>query len=307
MRQYERFRTPPLAALYRALDAGLTGEKPEVAGHAIMSIAAAEGLDVVNPMVYDVAIHYAHLATILATYLRAQGPPWVHVKDVKLGRHTWESACYEAGQIRRVALIDYWSDDRRDQELRSWRTQGEIVALERPLLLNAISIGHVLENRRSSPWTRAWAHPQNGHIRFQRKTSTEGFAGTWKRQWRETSDLRTEQWLDQMLRDRVFDDLVHTVAAAVPPRVDDIREDMLRMAREMESAKAVPPMRRTGCHGFSRCPFIAVCYGAREPVPSIYGFRRKQPAHGVPASDIIPGPDLGPNGPKVVQIGKMRA
>lgn len=284
MRLYDRFRVPPLAALYRALDAGLTGEKPEQAGHTIMTIAAQEGLDVTERAVYEIAVHYAHLANILATFLRGQGPAWIRVKDVPLGGHLWHSACYEAGErIRRIALVDYWSDDRRDQELRGWRSQAEMAALGRPLILNALSIGQTQAGRRVSHWARSWAHPQNKRIRFKRTTgTTEGFAATWNKIWRENSDLTTEQWLDQMQRDRALDEVVHTVLAEVPARAQEVRQDMLRIAREMTDQKPLPPMRRAGCYGFSPCPFLGVCYGNQKPVPSLYGYRRKS------------GPEPGP-------------
>lgn len=307
MSQYERLRVPPLGALYRALDAGLTGEKPEEAGRAVMAIAASEGLDFEGIQIYDIAVHYARLATILATFLRGKGPAWTKVPDQRLGRHTWSSACYEAGdRIRRIALVDYWSDDRRDQELRGWRSQSEIVVLGRPLLLNALSIGHVLHGRRVSPWTRAWAHPQNGAVRFKRTTSaTEGFCETWRKTWRESSDLTTERWLDRMQKDGVLDDVVHTVAAGLPLRVDEIRLDILRRAREMEDRQKLPPMRRTGCYGFSPCPFLCVCYGSGAPLPSAYGFRRKERNLGVENHAFGAGPESGPESSILVQAGKM--
>jgi hypothetical protein len=307
--QYERFRTPPLAALYRALDAGLTGEKPEMAGHALMHIAATESLDVRTYAVYDAAVHYAHLATLLATYLRAKGPPWTHVEDATLGRHQWRSACYETGgkEMRRLALIDHWSDDRRDQEMRGWRTYGEMAVLNRPVLLNAIAIGSVHQGRRVSAWTQAWTHPKNRHIRFKRKASSESFSGAWLKQWREHADLTAEQWLDQMARDGIFADLVHTTLVPVPPRIEETVGDMKRIARELESMQAVPPMRRTGCYGFSPCPFLAVCYGAQEAVPSVHHFRRKrrdvmqaEPPEGF----FDPGPESGPKPSNLVQISK---
>ena len=172
-----RTRVPLTRALYVALDAGLRAEKdPErVAENELLSIAANPGLDIVGHDVYAVAMHHAKLAGIIAAALRsAWKAPWLPVENDLIDIVEWSSACYETGDkcIRRIALVDNWSDSRRQQEVHGWRTLGEVCALNRTILVTAVTIGQSREKRRHSAWTRCYRHPRNiGTFRFQRKTS----------------------------------------------------------------------------------------------------------------------------------------
>lgn len=270
---YTAFRVSPLRALYTGLDAGLRTDKdPEKAAeNEVLSLAASPGLDVTGYDVYAVAMHHAKLAGILAAALRSSSDaPWKPFP----GTDTWESACYDLGdgKPRRIALVDRWSDDRQQVEMYGWRSLGEAVALNTPVLLTAVTIGSVRERHRYSHWTRCHRHPRNRTIRFQRKTSTEDFGKTWLPVWREDSDITTEAWLAQMRRDGCMEDLVSTVPIPVPPRRDDYLAEMARLDGEMKASGATPPMRLAGCFGFAPCQFRAVCHGTKEPRPENYGF-----------------------------------
>jgi len=265
-----------IRALYMALDAGLRTEKdPErSAENEFLSIAASPGLDVVGHDVYAVAMHYAKLSGILAAALRsAWSDPWTTIEPVSLpDGHTWQSACYSTGDgsLRRLALVDRWSDDRKMQECSGWRTVGEVSALDIPILLTAVTIGISKEKRRHSAWTRCWRHPRNRTFRFQRKTSTEDFGSTWASVWREDAGIATADWLTQMRSDNCITDLVHTVQVPVVKGRKSYLAEMARLAGEMASLPEVPAMRLAGCYGFSPCPFLNICPGNN---PEKFGFR----------------------------------
>lgn len=268
-------RVSPIRALYMALDAGLrTAKDPErAAENELLALAASPGLDIVGHDIYAVAMSHAKLAGILAAALRsAWSAPWTPVEPVDLPEgHQWQSAAYSTGDghLRRIALVDRWSDDRKQQECSGWRMIGEVCALEKPILLTAVTIGATQDKRRHSAWTRCWRHPRNRTFRFQRKTSTEDFGSTWVPVWREDSGIPTADWLSQMRSDGCMTDLVHTVQVPVPKGQQAYLAEMTRIAGKLEILPEVPSMRLAGCHGFSPCPFLGVC---PESNPERFGF-----------------------------------
>jgi hypothetical protein len=273
-----RTRVPLTRALYVALDAGLRTEKsPEAAAeNAFLEIASSPGLDIVGHDVYAVAFHHAKLAGIVGAALRsAWTAPWKLTEVAGGDTVEWQSACYETADkvTRRIALVDSWSDSRRQQEIHGWRTLGEVCALNRTILVTAVTIGQSRDKRRHSAWTRCYRHPRNKTFRFQRKTSEEDFSKTWSPVWREDSGITTEAWLKQMRNDGAITDLVHTVEVPVPRGREIYMGEMKRIAGEMERLPEVPPMRLSGCHGFSPCPFLGVC-PAGDPGKFGFGARR---------------------------------
>jgi hypothetical protein len=270
--RYAALRISPIRALYIALDVGLRTEKdPEKAAeNRFLALAASPGLDITGHDVYQVAMHYSKLAGILAMALRsAWSEPWEAIEV-----SGWVSGCYRTGDgmVRRLALVDRWSDDRKQQEVYSWRTIAESVMLDQPILLTAISIGSSHDKRRHSPWTRCYRHPRNKTFRMQRKTSEEDFSQTWGKTWREDSGIPTADWLTQMRKDGCMEDLVHTVHFPVPKQKGEYLAQIGRYVDEMANIPDHPPMRLSGCYGFSPCPFTMVCHGAKPPVPESYGF-----------------------------------
>lgn len=288
--RYGMLRVSLMGAIYRALDAGLRGDNPErAAENQMLSLAANPGLDVTGQDVYQVAMHYAKLAGIISVALRsASTAPWSAWPDEEVGNpshglHGWRSACYDAGDglPRRVVLVDRWSDDRKAQEMRGWRSLGETCALRKRLMLTAVTIGASHDKRRYSPWTRCYQHPRNRLFRFKRTTSTEDFGSTWTTLRREDSDVPTVKWLDRMRDDGCMGDLIHTETVPVPARWQAYVREMQRMAGEIERWEErlgeTPPLRLAGCYGFSPCVFLPVCHGSNPPIPENYGFRIIQP------------------------------
>lgn len=250
-------RIKPLAALYESLTAGLLGGDSKTA---LMSLAASPGLDLNVQDIYGTAVHLSFLAEILTAYLK--GPEeWVKSGEV------WESG----PDLRRIVLCSTWNEETKMREIRSWRTLLPVCTEDRPMLLNFISIGSTVEGRRVSPWTRAWAHPKNNALRFKKKDG-ESLGPGWEQVWRERANTDVMRWLSIMQRDRVFDDLVHSVKVPVPARRDEYLEDIGRIQEEMAALPENPPMNRGGCYRFSPCEFVSVCHGPQKKTPGECGW-----------------------------------
>lgn len=277
--QYHLPRISIVAALYRALDAGLRSEAdPEKAAeNEFLALAAKPGLDVSGVNVYATAMHHARLCAVLAFALRsAYTDPWRHVEAVALpSGETWNSGLYNAGagHPTRLVLVDRWDDTRKQQEISGWRTLGETCALNTTILVTAVTIGPSQGMRRHSAWTRCYRHPRNRTFRFMRKGTDEDFSKTWTRIWREDAGITTKLWLDKMKEDGCMEDLVHTMQVPPPMYRESYLAEMTRMAAEMETAPETPPMRLAGCYGFSPCAFLHICPATD---PSKFGFRPRK-------------------------------
>lgn len=270
--RYVGFRVSLMYALYRALDAGLTSElDPEkAASNEFLALAAKPGLDIEGPDVYAIAMHHSKLAGIVSVALRSGGAAWKRIQPTA----SWQSACYDAGdgQPRRVVLADHWGASRQAVEATSWRTIGELVSLERPILLTAVEIGTTRQRKRISPWTRAYRHPRNKVCRFRKRDGEESFGGDWEPVWREDCELKTKDWLDLMAKDGCLD-AIKTSRIAVPQRPERYLAEMKRLSGELGSEA----MRLAGCNDrmSGACPFQAVCHGAKDSDPLRYGFKMR--------------------------------
>lgn len=276
-KDYPGGRVKPLECLYVGLEAGLEGKDPR---NAVMTLAASPGIDIEGVETYSIAVHLAKLAEILTLYLLGKDKKWERNGQV------WEAG----GDIRRVVLVDRWSEQRKMEEIRSWRTVAEVCRHDRPMLLNMIVIGSTVDQRRVSPWTRGYAHPKNGGLRFKKKDG-ESLGPGWETVWRERWPGDVNRWMGVMQRDRIFDDLVHTVRLSVPQRRDEYMADMERMEGEMRRLPANPPMRRSGCYRFSPCQFVNVCHLLEPKTPAECGWVsldsvRNSPVQRIPVVNV---------------------
>lgn len=279
--KYEGLRVSLTRALYAALDAGLLSDKdPEKSAESkFIELASSPGLDIEGDNIYAAAMHHAKLAGIIAAALRSTGDaPWTKIPAAD----KWESACYDMGdgKPRRIALVDRWSQNRREEEVYGWRTMGEVCALDQPVFVTAVTIGPVKDKRRYSAWTRCFLHPTNCVHRFQKKGG-EQFSSDWLAQWREDAGISTSDWFSRMQEDGCMTDLVHTIMVPVPTRKDAYLKEMERLTVEMQPRVEKPPMRLEGCFGFNRCPFIPVCHGTLPHLPFRHGFKRRKTKNGV--------------------------
>lgn len=271
-RAYLPGRMSPLRALYVCIEHGLTAaDAPEKAAEErMLEIAASPGLDIEAVDLYSIAIHYSKLAGILVAYLRGNEGAWKREEAVG----EWEPNCYEVGEtLRRVVLIDHWSDQRKMAEIRSWRTVAETSMLNKPMLLNFISIGSTAEGRRVSPWSRTLKHPRNGGMRFaKRGAKADGFTESWIPMWREHHEGTTLEWLGGMQADSVFETLVHSIRVPVSPRREEFAADVLRIGCEIDLLAVNPPMTRSACYGISPCKFKDVCHAQKAGTPADFGW-----------------------------------
>lgn len=283
--RYQIPRISVVGALYRALDAGLraTENPSRAAEDEFMALAANPGLSVIGRDVYAVAMHHSRIAGIVSLALRSAFKcPWTVWDDPEPRQASplWRSALYDAGNgiPRRVVLVDRWSDDRKESELRSWRTLGEISMLSRPISVTAVTIGASKSGRRHSAWTKCYRHPKNNTFRFKRKGAGEDLGANWKPEWREDTAIRTEDWLSQMQKDDCITEHVNTVQVPVHPRRQEFVEQIRTMDRDMlrwERSSDTPPMRMSGCYAFTPCPFLDVCFGKAAAIPELHGFVRR--------------------------------
>lgn len=177
----------------------------------------------------------------------------------------------DSGQLHRWVVTDHWDEDAKYRELHSWRTIGDIVMTEAPMMLHVVEIGNQHEGRRASSWTRAWQHPglPSTKTRF-RSPKGEPLRG-WKPLYlADDRNANHDDWVAQMMREGEVSRLVKHVTVNVPSQtvVEDTRSQLimegeaLRMATltRLDSSWKAYPMSRAACDGFVPCAYQAVCY-----------------------------------------------
>jgi len=267
---YEPVRVTLATALYKSLAEGLKSGLPAQAESKFMQLAAFPGLAVQGLNVYEIARHHSKLLEILTTYLlggakeKWHRPPTQRLAGDLLYR---PQSYVETGKLRRVVLASSWSADRELEERNSWRSIGDIVAMERPMIVNVIVIGQLRNGFRNSFWTSALSHPQNRQIRFQ--GAALNATGKWNPIRRENSVLDTLEWLRLMQQDNCFESLVHSFEIPIPEDSERVHTQLQAMLRE---ANALPTgnlyRRRSSCYrAFYPCQFANVCPKGFETPP----------------------------------------
>lgn len=283
-------RVPLAAALYKSLAEGLKSGMPEKAEERLLRFAANPGLGISGHNVYEIAIHHAKLLRLITAYLlstsaeEAGNTKWKRADTVSLGDHSLRPQSYHLrdGRLRRVVLCSSWGPEREADEKNSWRSMGDIVALNRPMLVNVIIIGPLRTGFRYSPWTRGHLHPQNGGLRIRLNLDDKGkpqpFSDKWEGIFREHSQLTELEWLKQMQSDKALEDVVKSFEVPVPRNAREIRADLERLMREMATLKASASLgetRRASCYrAFAPCQFSPVCPRGFSD-PRVAGFRPK--------------------------------
>lgn len=262
----------PTSALYQAIEAGLEYEGDEdpgqVAGDSLFTIATDRGLDTPQQDLYGHATHLAALADILTWFLRPTAP-WQRPEDVKISKEPWISSAFldpSGLRLRRILLVDRWSEERARAESHSWRTIGECVAYDLPLVQTVLVIGQNREGRRHSPWSKAWTHPVNHALRM-RKRSGEGFGGKWKGVFREETEFSREHWIDAMTNDGILGDVAFEVEVPVPEAQakSKIRHLMEKKLAEIKGLVALPDPCPSQCDGLTPCQFVNACWNFTMP------------------------------------------
>lgn len=258
-------------ALALAIDAGVMSEEKDPgqwAGDTIMTIASERRLNVPGSQ-YDCALHLASLADIIVTTLRTGTGAWARPTPRTWQTLAWESSAFvEAGiRLRRVALVDRWTDERREHELHSWRTLGEQAIYELPMTLTVVVIGNRRIGRYHSPWSKGFLHPRSKNLRIK-KRGGESFKGDWVECWREQHDeIERDDWLEMMHKDGVLPEVCFPVLVDIPK--DGFRVPIRALAenkmREIFSTQKTPPPTISACDWPRRCKFHDCCWKLKEP------------------------------------------
>lgn len=273
-----KFLTPRIsltAAMYQSLREGLLAGSAEKTREHFMGLAAKPGIDITAYNLYELVVHHASLMEIVTAYLLAGGEAWKQAPSVNLSEYKFHPLSYllPDGRLRRVVLCDSWNALREKSETISWRTVADCVATNRPMLLNAISIGQSRKGFRTTPWTTGYQHPENKTLRVQRKEGT--FNESWKRVRREHTEKKPLEWMKIMQQDGSFENLVHSVTVDMPPRSSEVLEDMQRIAREMNSGPLHPS--HSACYRFGPCGFSEICHSPQLITPESLRWRTRWP------------------------------
>jgi hypothetical protein len=250
-------RIPLTAALYSSLREGLLTGDPDAAKQKMVELAGNPGLDISAQNLYEIAIHHASLVEVLTAYLTAEGK-WEPAESVPFGKHEFRPLSFQMpdGRLRRVVLCDRWDNLRKMSEMNGLRTISDVTITGRPMLLNAIVIGQSRFGFRPSSWTQGFIHPINKSVRVKIHTGSKG--DTWQKVYREASGIQPMEWLKLMQQDEAIEGLVHHETVDIPLRCMDVREDLCRMARVIESKPL--EMRRSACFRFGVCEWAKLCY-----------------------------------------------
>jgi hypothetical protein len=282
-RTWERRIMHPTAVLYRAIEDGLTYSGDEdcgqVAGDSVMTLAVDRGLDTPQSDLFGLANHMAALADFITWLLRPSGAPWSRPADVKVGQEPWESSVFlnEAGtRLKRVVLVDHWSDERELSEAHSWHSTGECAAYGMPMDQTVLIVGQRREGRYRGPFTLGWLHPVSKALRM-RKRSGKGFDGNWVPTFREDYEGSREHWLDSMTEDGILTDALFHVEVDIPEK--DALGKIRRLAEKrmalMKETVELPDPHPSVCDDpIHPCSFRSACWSFTSPSVQL-GFIRK--------------------------------
>lgn len=265
---WQRNNISPMAALYQAIEAGLQDESEDpgqAAGDHFMGLAVDRGLDTPQSDLYGQANHLASLADYITWLLRA-GDPWKRPEPID----GWEPSSFLHGnRLRRVVLVDHWpkkegleTPQRILAEEHDWRSL-ESCIYGLPMDLMVFVLGASRDGRRHGSLTRAWLHPVNQDLRFQKRDGGE-FGGNWERVFREDFNGSREEWLDGMTSDGVLSDavLTHTV---YPENAEKVKELAYKKLARMQSGEIPDPQPSRCFSPITPCQFRAACPYFRMP------------------------------------------
>lgn len=264
---WERNLLNPMAALYRSVEAGLESAEPDpglAAGDHLMTLAVNRGLDTPQK---DLLGHAEHLAALadMTTWLLRTGEPWQRVSDLD----GWRGSAFTDGaRLKRVVLVDHWSEERLVAESHDWRSL-ETAIYGLPMTLLVIVLGAQREGRRYGPLSRAWLHPVNQGVRF-RKRDGSGFDGNWEPIFREKFHGAREDWLNAMTEDGVLADCVLTEEIPIPEHAQEIRDLARRKLDRIAMTEALPKPQLSACDDpISPCAYRSCCPYWRMPSPEL--------------------------------------
>lgn len=280
---WERQKLLPNDVLRRAVTAGLlsTEDDPgQEAGDTVMTLAAERGLDTKQFEVYGQALHLASLSDLIVTLIRAQEPAYARPADQRVNGLPWVSNCFlepSGVRLRRVVIVDRWTQDRKESESHSWFSLGEICAYQMPMTMTVIVVGQSRDGKHHSPFSKGYLHPRSKTLRLRKRTGE--FKENWQQIWREEQDqLSRDLWLDTMSEDQVMSDLKFEVEIDVPcPQVlSKIRRLIEKRLTRLQEMTEVPEPSISVCDWPVPCQFRSACWEFTEPSEKL-GFVRISP------------------------------
>lgn len=267
----------------------VAGDPAEGAKDAILQVTSSLDVEAGELSASSAIHHVASMAEVIALALRSRLGRAERLDPVPLGEHEWHSNLFRArGANHRIALVAYLDDNTLRSLAHSWRTIGELAALEEPLTLTAVVIGASRGGRRHSPWAKAFVHPVQKVIRFGRRkgSKADGFTEGWKEAWREQTNIPADTWLERMQVDDMLRDLIESRKVqfnAGDERMKMARREMLNLTDDLVRARTDAPMRRSSCDeiGHGSCPWQPYCYSPNfvrvEDLGHLYRRRPESP------------------------------
>jgi hypothetical protein len=276
-RSWERHTLNPMAALYRSIEAGLESDSDDpgqVAGDTLMGLAVDRGLETPQSDLLGFAEHHAAIADFVV-YLLREGPPWEHPED----KDRWVSGAYlndSGSRLRRVVLVDRWSNEKAIAEEKSWRSMGECALYGVPMDLIVINLGQNREGRRHGPISKGVLHPQNHNLRFMRRDG-DAFGPNWERVFRESSNIGREEWLESMTIDGVMEEVITFHEVSIPSNINAIHKIIDRKISNLAKVDVLPDPQFAQCFSpLGNCEFSQCCPYFQLPSAET-GHIRKQP------------------------------
>ncbi len=284
----------PTGLLYAAVEAGIVSPDPEDAAKDTAHLMASQReLQITSSLTpYVVVRHISHLAAIVSVGLREKlgKLSQVPVTTPEGFKFEWESGIFQSedGSLHRICLADHFDDDRLRAEAHSWLTVGELAMLRRPITLHAVIIGPHRQGRRHSAWTKGLLHPMSHQLKFARRANSDGrsskmpLSGAWEDIWREDSAISTQNWMNIMKADAVYNQLIMSREIkfnGTDRRIRTAAQDIRRIIERMPTAKPSYMMHRTSCDEMGRgaCPYQRTCYSPERTTPDDFPrlFKRK--------------------------------
>lgn len=261
--KWERNCLNPSQILYRAVEYGLEVDSEDSglsASDQAMQLCVDHTIDTPQSDLLGLARHLSAIAEYVVWLVRTESA-WERPADLKLGKETWVSSSFLNGlgnRLRRVILVDKWSDQRAVAESHNWRSL-EAAVYGLPMDLIVVCLGPNREGRRHGPLTRGYLHPIANNLRFIKRDGGD-FGENWNKVWREDYQGTREDWLESMSEDGVLPDVVLTHEIPFPENYREIRALAESKIARIRETKELPEAQLSQCDNpLHPCEFRYEC------------------------------------------------